>query len=276
MAPGVPARIGKQDGIARAVAGIEQKFGVGALRRLGEVAEPVADVLPTGLAGLDRAIGIGGWPRGRISEVFGPESVGVTTLLLQVLAAAQQRGGTVALIDVDHAFAPEYARRLGCRVEEIFIAQPDDGPMALEIVDALVRSGAFDAVALDSVPGLYPPAAADEQSDGRQTALERARLLSEAMRRLVANIERTRTAVVFGNRQTENSSDDDGRTPGGRALRFYSSVRIGMRRSGAVNDAFGIQGMLVRLVAVKNKVAPPLQSCELRLVFDQGFDTVGP
>ena len=262
----------RQDGVARALTGIERKFGVGALRRLGDVAEPVADVLPTGMPDLDWAIGIGGWPRGRICEVFGPESVGVTTLLLQVLAAAQQRGGIVALIDVDHAFVPEYARRLGCAVEEIYVAQPDDGPMALEIVDALVRSGAFDAVALDSVPGLYPPAVDNEGSDGRQSALERARLLSEAMRRLAANIDRTRTVVLFGNRRAENSPDDrEGATPGGRALRFYSSVRLGMQRGHLVKDCLGAVGTSVKLTAVKNKVAPPLRECELRLVYGQGF-----
>jgi recombination protein RecA len=262
----------RQAAVARALAGVEQKFGVGALRRLGDVAQPVADVLPTGMSELDRAIGIGGWPRGRICEVFGPESVGVTTLLVQVLGAAQQQGGIVALIDVDHAFIPEYARHLGCTVEEIYIAQPDDGPMALEIVDALVRSGAFDVVALDSVPGLYPPATDNEGSDGRESALQRARLLSEAMRRLAANIDRTRTVVLFGNRRTENSPDDAaGATPGGRALRFYSSVRLGMQRGHVVKDAFGAVGTTVRLTAVKNKVAPPLRACELRLMYGQGF-----
>ena len=247
-----------QAAVARALAGVERKFGVGALQRLGDVVQPVADVLPTGMSALDRAIGIGGWPRGRVCEVFGPESVGVTTLLLQVLAAAQQRGGIVALIDVDHAFVPEYARRLGCTVGEIVIAQPDDGPMALEIVDALVRSGAFDAVALDSVPGLYPPAADRAGSDGRESALQRARLLSEAMRRLAANIDRTRTVVLFGNRRIEKAPDDT--TPGGRALRFYSSVRLGMQRGHLKNDSFGAVGTTVKLTAVKNKVAPPLTS----------------
>ena len=212
-------------------------------------------------------------------EVFGPESVGVTTLLLQVLGATQQRGGIVALIDVDHAFVPDYARRLGCAVGDIYIAQPDDGPMALEIVDALVRSGAFDAIVLDSVPGLYPPAADDAGSDGRESALQRARLLSEAMRRLAANIDRTRTVVLFGNRKTENSSGDaEAATPGGRALRFYSSVRLGMQRGHLVQDAFGAVGTTVRLTAVKNKVAPPLRECELQLVYGQGFiaDTATP
>src|ERR1051326_5884606 len=137
--------------VARVVAGIEQKFGVGALQRLGDVAKPTSDVLGTGLADLDRLTGIGGWPRGRICEVFGPESGGVTTLLLQTLAAAQRHGGIVAFVDVDRAFVPAYARRLGCAVEEIFIAQPDGGPMVLEPVDALVRSRAFDVIVLDSV-----------------------------------------------------------------------------------------------------------------------------
>jgi recombination protein RecA len=261
-----------QGEVARAVAGIERKFGIGALQRLGAVTKAGADVVPTGMTKLDRAIGIGGWPRGRICEVFGPESVGVTTLLVHSLAAAQQRGGVVALIDVDHAFVPEYARRLGCTVEEVYIAQPEDGPMALEIVDALVRSGAFDAIALDSVPGLYPPARDNDGSDERASALERARLLSEAMRRLAANIDRTRTVVLFGNRKTENLPDvTDGATPGGRALRFYSSVRLGMQRGNLVKGTFGNVGTTVKLTTVKNKVAPPLRECELRLVYGQGF-----
>jgi hypothetical protein len=201
---------------------IERKFGAGAVQRLGDVTKPVTDVLPTGLVALDRAIGIGGWPRGRICEVFGPESVGVSTLLLQTLAAAQQRGGVVALIDVDHAFVPEYARRIGCVVEEIYNAQPDDGPMALEIVDALVRSGAFDALALDSVPGLYPSQRYDAESEPVNDALERARLLSEAMRRLAANIDRTRTVVLFGNRQTEKTLEDDAGRPRLALLQFGS------------------------------------------------------
>jgi recombination protein RecA len=163
--------------VAATVAGIEKKFGVGAVQRLGAVAKPGADVVPTGVTSLDCILGIGGWPRGRICEVFGPESVGVTTLLLQSLASAQQRGGIVALVDVDHAFVPEYARASGCRVEEIFVAQPYDGPMALEIVDALVRSGAFDVIALDSVPGLYSSRSDDQPGDSAGEALARARLL---------------------------------------------------------------------------------------------------
>ena len=168
----------REQNLARAVANIEKKFGVGALQRLGGLANTDVDVLPTGIAELDSVLGVGGWPRGRICEVFGPDGVGVTTLLLHSLAAAQTRGGIVAFVDVDHAFVPEYARRIGCRVEEIFIAQPDDGPMALEIVDALVRSGAFDLVVLDSVPGLYSASRDDQPSDGAGEALARARLLN--------------------------------------------------------------------------------------------------
>jgi len=155
-------------------------------------------------------------------------------------------------------------------VEEIYIAQPDDGPMALEIVDALVRSGAFDALALDSVPGLYPSQRYDAESEPANDALDRARLLSEAMRRLVANIDRTRTVVLFGNRQTEKTSEDA--TPGGRALRFYSSVRLGMQRMDLTEDAFGTTGVRVKVISVKNKVAPPLRQCELRLQYGLGFE----
>ena len=192
----------------------------------------------------------------------------MSTLLLQTLAAAQRRG-IVALIDVDRAFGPEYARRLGCAVEEVFIAQPDDGPMALEIVDALVRSGAFDAVALNSVPALYPADKDVPENGASSDALDRARLLSEAMRRLAANIDRTRTVVLFGNRRTESAPENT--TPGGRALRFYSSVRLGMQRLNLVKDTFGTAGTRVKVTSVKNKVAPPLRSCELHLVYGRGF-----
>ena len=181
MPPSKQSTPGRAASALKAVAGIERKFGAGAVVRLGDVSTPAIDVLHTGLTDLDGAIGIGGWPRGRICEVFGPESVGVSTLLLQTLAAAQQRGGIVALVDVDRAFGPEYARRLGCAVEDVFIAQPENGPMALEIVDALVRSGAFDAIALDSVPALYPPEKNSAETDGRSDAIDRACLLSEAI-----------------------------------------------------------------------------------------------
>ena len=177
--------------------------------------------------------------------------------------------------DVDHAFVPKYARRLGCAVENIFIAQPDDGPMALEIVDALVRCGAFDAIVLDSVPGLYSPARGAEAPDARNESVERARLLSDAMRRLAANVDRTRTVVLFGNRQTERaaSHDDDGTTPGGRALRFYSSIRLAMERRDVVQHALGVTDTNVKLTTAKNKVAPPLRSCEIRLVYGHGFSS---
>ena len=197
----------------------------------------------------------------------------MTTLLLQTLAAAQRHRGIVAFVDVDRAFVPEYARRLGCAVEDIFIAQPDDGPMALEIVDALVRSGAFDAIVLDSVPALYSPVRDQEAADTRNESLERARLLSDAMRRLAANIDRTRTVVLFGNRRTERADShvEDGATPGGRALRFYSSLRLGLERRDVVQGALGATGTAVKLITVKNKVAPPLRSCEIRTVYGHGF-----
>jgi recombination protein RecA len=266
------SRTSQNRGLAKAVAGIEKKFGVGALQRLGDLPRTSIDALPTGIDELDRVLGIGGWPRGRICEIFGSEGVGVTTLLLHSVAAAQQRGGIVAFVDVDHAFVPEYARRIGCIVEEIFIAQPDDGPMALEIVDALVRSGAFDLVVLDSVPGLYSASRDNQVSDGAGEALARARLLSEAMRRLAANIDRTRTVVLFGNRLVSQSAeDDDPRTPGGRALRFYSSIRLALQRGLLVEDALGVAGITITVTTAKNKVAPPLRKAELRLVYGQGF-----
>ena len=231
--------------------------------------------LVTGLVDLDQLTeGIGGWPRGRICEVFGPQSVGVTTLLVQTLAAAQQHGGIVAFVDIDCAFIPEYARRLGCAVEDIFIAQPDDGPMAIgDRRRAGSVPGAFDAIVLDSVPALYSPVRDQEAVDARNESLERARLLSDAMRRLAANVDRTRTVVLFGNRRAERADShvEDGATPGGRALRFYSSIRLGMERRDVVQGALGATGTAVKLITVKNKVAPPLRSCEIRLVYGHGF-----
>jgi recombination protein RecA len=258
--------------LAAAVAGIERKFGVGALQRLGDVPDCAVEALPTDIKQLDRIIGIGGRPRGRICEVFGPESVGVSTLLLQSTAAAQQRGGIVAYVDVDHAFIPEYARRLGCHVEQIFIAKPDDGPMALEIVDALVRCSAFNIIVLDSVPGLY--AKADNAAGEHDESVTRARLLSEAMRGLAANIDRTRTFVLFGNRLAQSGADvaePEVATPGGRALRFYSSVRLAMQRGRPLAGRLGAAGLSVKATTVKNKIAPPLRTTEITLWFGHGF-----
>ena len=257
--------------VAAAIASIEEKFGLGAIQRLGASARPDVQVIPFGLADLDRIIGVGGLPRGRIVEVFGAESAGVSTLLLHAVAAAQRQGGVAALIDADMGFDPEYARRIGIDLDSLFIARPDDGAMALEIVDALVRSTAFDIVAVDSVPALEPPEQPDAEARSSRGARQ-GRLLSEALRRLAAGVDRTRTVLLFGNHTTAVLDDQSAEnTSGGRALPFYASVRIGLKQRGLIRETLSIVGAQVEATTVKNKVAPPLRMAILELIFGNGF-----
>jgi recombination protein RecA len=269
-APG-KSQIARDGRLGAAIATIEQRFGHGAIQQVGATAAADIPAIPTGLRQLDCIIGVGGLPRGRIVEFLGGESAGVSTLLLHAIAGAQASGGVAALIDADLAFNPEYARGIGVALGSLFIARPDDGAMALEIVDALVRSTAFDVIAVDAVPALEPHDETDA-GGGASRAARQARLLSEALRRLAAVVDRSRTVLLFGNRtlgRARNDGADD--AAGGRALRFYASVRVQLTRREPIRGPLGVVGGRVDATTVKNKLAPPLRTASLELVYGKGF-----
>jgi len=268
----------KDKALNLALAQIEKQFGKGAIMRLGGGAKLDVEVLSTGIISLDIALGVGGIPRGRVVEIYGPESSGKTTLTLSIIAEAQKNGGVAAFIDAEHAFDPSYAKLIGVNLDDLLISQPDTGEQALEIVETLVRSNALDLVVVDSVAALTPRAEIEGEMGEAKVGLQ-ARLMSQALRKLTAAISKSRTSVVFINQIREKIGVMFGNpetTPGGRALKFYSSVRIDLRRIATISGTeVKAVGNKVRAKIVKNKIAPPFKEAIFEIMFDEGVSKVG-